>query len=146
MDPEIEVRPVKGSNRSFAGRVSPARRTQRTGAGHHLTKKMSEDLTEYFTEVDVRVRYLHSDIETLERIKILRDLRRGEFDVLVGINCCAKDWICLRSRWSRFSMRTKRVSCVPSRRDSNDWPRRAERERQGNSLRRPHHCIDEVCD
>jgi excinuclease ABC subunit B len=47
---------------------------------------MSEDLTEYFTEVDVRVRYLHSDIETLERIKILRDLRRGEFDVLVGIN------------------------------------------------------------
>jgi len=47
---------------------------------------MSEDLTEYFTEVDVRVRYLHSDIVTLERIKILRDLRRGEFDVLVGIN------------------------------------------------------------
>jgi len=51
-----------------------------------LTKKMAEDLTEYFSEVDVRVRYLHSDIETLERIKILRDLRRGEFDVLVGIN------------------------------------------------------------
>src|SRR5436853_5284180 len=47
---------------------------------------MAEDLTEYFTEVDVRVRYLHSDIETLERIKILRDQRRGEFDVLVGIN------------------------------------------------------------
>jgi excinuclease ABC subunit B len=47
---------------------------------------MAEDLTEYFTEVSVRVRYLHSDIETLERIKILRDLRRGEFDVLVGIN------------------------------------------------------------
>jgi excinuclease ABC subunit B len=47
---------------------------------------MSEDLTEYFAEVGVRVRYLHSDIETLERIKILRDLRRGEFDVLVGIN------------------------------------------------------------
>ncbi|HEX6729485.1 MAG TPA: helicase-related protein, partial [Pyrinomonadaceae bacterium] len=48
--------------------------------------RMAEDLTEYFTEVGVRVRYLHSDIETLERIKILRDLRRGEFDVLVGIN------------------------------------------------------------
>src|SRR3989441_6044689 len=47
---------------------------------------MSEDLTEYFTEVAVRVRYLHSDIETLERIRILRDLRRGEFDVLIGIN------------------------------------------------------------
>src|SRR5688500_20237702 len=51
-----------------------------------LTKKMAEDLTEYFAEVGVRVRYLHSDIETLERIRILRDLRRGEFDVLVGIN------------------------------------------------------------
>ncbi len=51
-----------------------------------LTKRMAEDLTEYFTEMSVRVRYLHSDIETLERIKILRDLRRGEFDVLVGIN------------------------------------------------------------
>src|SRR5262249_1181365 len=51
-----------------------------------LTKRMAEDLTEYFTEVGVRVRYLHSDVETLERIKILRDLRRGEFDVLVGIN------------------------------------------------------------
>jgi len=51
-----------------------------------LTKRMAEDLTEYFTEVGVRVRYLHSDIETLERVEILRDLRRGEFDVLVGIN------------------------------------------------------------
>ncbi len=51
-----------------------------------LTKKMSENLTEYFSEVGVKVRYLHSDIVTLERIKILRDLRRGEFDVLVGIN------------------------------------------------------------
>src|SRR4029453_7260135 len=51
-----------------------------------LTKKMSEDLTEYYAEVGVRVQYLHSEIETLERVKILRDLRRGEFDVLVGIN------------------------------------------------------------
>ena len=51
-----------------------------------LTKRMAEDLTEYYTELGVRVRYLHSDIDTLERIEILRDLRRGEFDVLVGIN------------------------------------------------------------
>jgi len=51
-----------------------------------LTKRMSEDLTEYYSEVGVRCRYLHSEIETLERVKILRDLRRGEFDVLVGIN------------------------------------------------------------
>ena len=51
-----------------------------------LTKRMAEDLTQYYQELGVRVRYLHSDIETLERIEILRDLRRGEFDVLVGIN------------------------------------------------------------
>ena len=51
-----------------------------------LTKRMAEDLAEYYTEVGVRCRYLHSEIETLERIKILRDLRRGEFDVLIGIN------------------------------------------------------------
>jgi excinuclease ABC subunit B len=51
-----------------------------------LTKRMAEDLSEYFTEVGVRCRYLHSEIETLDRIKILRDLRRGEFDVLIGIN------------------------------------------------------------
>jgi len=51
-----------------------------------LTKRMAEDLTEYYSEVNVRCRYLHSEIETLERVKILRDLRRGEFDVLVGIN------------------------------------------------------------
>ena len=51
-----------------------------------LTKRMAEDLTQYYQELGVRVRYLHSDIETLERVEILRDLRRGEFDVLVGIN------------------------------------------------------------
>ena len=51
-----------------------------------LTKRMAEDLTEYFTEIGVRCRYLHSEVETLDRIKILRDLRRGEFDVLIGIN------------------------------------------------------------
>jgi excinuclease ABC subunit B len=51
-----------------------------------LTKRMAEDLTEYYAEVGVRVKYLHSDIDTLERIQIIRDLRRGEFDVLIGIN------------------------------------------------------------
>ena len=51
-----------------------------------LTKRMAEDLTQYYQELGVQVRYLHSDIETLERVEILRDLRRGEFDVLVGIN------------------------------------------------------------
>jgi excinuclease ABC subunit B len=86
MDPEVEVHPVKGQIDHLLGECrARAERNERVLVTT-LTKKMAEDLTEYFTEVDVRVRYLHSDIETLERIKILRDLRRGEFDVLVGIN------------------------------------------------------------
>ncbi|MEO6392290.1 MAG: excinuclease ABC subunit UvrB [Pyrinomonadaceae bacterium] len=86
LDPEVEVRPVKGQIDNLLEECRlRAERNERVLVTT-LTKKMSEDLTEYFAEVGVRVRYLHSDIETLERIKILRDLRRGEFDVLVGIN------------------------------------------------------------
>ncbi|MCA1594728.1 MAG: UvrB/UvrC motif-containing protein, partial [Acidobacteria bacterium] len=85
-DPRVVVRPVKGQIDDLLEECRlRAERNERVLVTT-LTKKMSEDLTEYFSEVNVRVRYLHSDIETLERIKILRDLRRGEFDVLVGIN------------------------------------------------------------
>src|SRR6266705_5359095 len=86
MDPEVEVRPVKGQIDHLLGECRIRAEGKERVLVTTLTKKMSEDLTEYFTEVDVRVRYLHSDIETLEGIKILRDLRRGEFDLLVGIN------------------------------------------------------------
>ncbi|MDQ3804115.1 MAG: excinuclease ABC subunit UvrB [Acidobacteriota bacterium] len=85
-DPTVDVRPVKGQIDDLLNECRlRAERNERVLVTT-LTKKMAEDLTEYFAEVGVRVRYLHSDIETLERIKILRDLRRGEFDVLVGIN------------------------------------------------------------
>ena len=86
LDPVVEVRPVKGQidNLLEECRVR-AERNERVLVTT-LTKKMSESLTEYFAEVGVKVQYLHSDIVTLERIKILRNLRRGEFDVLVGIN------------------------------------------------------------
>jgi excinuclease ABC subunit B len=86
MDPEVEVRPVKGQIDDLLEECRVRAEKNERVLVTTLTKKMSEDLTEYFAEVGVRVRYLHSDIETLERIKILRDLRRGEFDVLVGIN------------------------------------------------------------
>jgi len=86
MDPPIEVRPVKGQVddllMEIRARVERKERTLVTT----LTKRMSEDLTQYYHELGVRVRYLHSDIDTLERIEILRDLRLGVFDVLVGIN------------------------------------------------------------
>jgi len=86
IDPEVEVRPVKGQIddllHEIRDRVSKGERVLVTT----LTKRMSEDLAEYYSEVGVRCRYMHSEIETLERIKILRDLRKGEFDVLIGIN------------------------------------------------------------
>jgi excinuclease ABC subunit B len=86
MDPPIEVRPVRGQVddllKEIRDRVSQKERVLVTT----LTKRMAEDLTAYYQELGVKVRYLHSDIDTLERVEILRDLRRGAFDVLVGIN------------------------------------------------------------
>jgi excinuclease ABC subunit B len=86
MDPEVQVRPVKGQVDDLLAEIrARAARSQRVLVTT-LTKRMAEDLTEYYHDLGVRVRYLHSDIETLERVSILRDLRKGEFDVLVGIN------------------------------------------------------------
>ncbi len=86
IDPEVEVRPVKGQVDDLLEEIRVrAARNQRVLVTT-LTKRMSEDLSEYFLEVGVKCRYLHSEVETLERVKILRDLRRGEFDALIGIN------------------------------------------------------------
>src|SRR5215470_14159522 len=86
VDPEVEVRPVKGQVddllHEIRARVARKERVLVTT----LTKRMAEDLAEYYAEVGVKCRYMHSEIETLERVKILRDLRKGEFDVLIGIN------------------------------------------------------------
>jgi excinuclease ABC subunit B len=86
IDPDVQVRPVAHQVDDLLAEIR-----ERTAAGDKvlvttLTKRMAEDLTEYYREIGVRVRYLHSDIDTLERIQIIRDLRRNEFDVLVGIN------------------------------------------------------------
>jgi len=86
VDPPVEVRPVKGQIddllHEIRDRVSRGERVLVTT----LTKRMAEDLAEYYSEVGVKCRYMHSEIEVLERVKILRDLRKGEFDVLIGIN------------------------------------------------------------
>jgi excinuclease ABC subunit B len=86
VDPQTEIRPVKGQVDDLLEEIRlRAARNERVLVTT-LTKRMAEDLAEYFAEVGVRCRYLHSEIETLERVRILRDLRRGEFDVLIGIN------------------------------------------------------------
>jgi excinuclease ABC subunit B len=86
IDPPIDVRPVKGQVDDLLGEIRARAAKSERVLVTTLTKRMAEDLTSYYQELGVKVRYLHSDIETLERIQILRDLRRGEFDVLVGIN------------------------------------------------------------
>src|SRR5256714_4532083 len=86
LDPQVEIRPVKGQVDDLLGEIR-----KRVEAGQRvlvttLTKRMSEDLAEYYSEVGVRCRYLHSEVSTLDRVKILRDLRRGAYDVLIGVN------------------------------------------------------------
>ena len=86
VDPSVEIRPVKGQVDDLLGEIRKhAERNQRVLVTT-LTKRMSEDLAEYYSEVGVKCRYLHSEVSTLDRIRILRDLRRGEFDALIGIN------------------------------------------------------------
>ncbi len=86
VDPAIEVRPVKGQVDDLLGEIRKRAAANQRVLVTTLTKRMAEDLAEYYSEVGVRCRYLHSEVITLERIRILRDLRRGEFDVLIGIN------------------------------------------------------------
>jgi excinuclease ABC subunit B len=86
VDPEVEIRPIKGQIDNLLAEIRErAERNQRVLVTT-LTKRMAEDLANYYTEVGIRCRYMHSEIETLERIRLLRDLRKGEYDVLIGIN------------------------------------------------------------
>ena len=86
IDPPVEIRPVKGQIDDLLHEIRERAKIGERVLVTTLTKRMSEDLAEYYSEVGVRCRYMHSEIDTLERVKILRDLRRGEFDVLIGIN------------------------------------------------------------
>jgi excinuclease ABC subunit B len=86
LDPEIDVRPTEGQMENLYGEIRSVIKKKQRVLVTTLTKKMSEDLTDYFASLGLKVRYLHSEIETIERVEILRDLRLGVYDVLVGIN------------------------------------------------------------
>ncbi len=86
VDPEVEIRPVKGQIDDLLGEIRDRAKRNERVLVTTLTKRMAEDLAGYYTEVGVRCRYMHSEIETLERVKLLQGLRKGEFDVLIGIN------------------------------------------------------------
>jgi excinuclease ABC subunit B len=86
IDPTVEIRPVKGQVDNLLGEIRKRTEANQRTLVTTLTKRMAEDLSEYYAEVGVKCNYLHSEVSTLDRIKILRDLRRGEYDVLIGIN------------------------------------------------------------
>ena len=86
VDPQVEIRPVKGQIDDLLAEIRDRAAKNQRVLVTTLTKRMAEDLANYYTEVGVRCRYMHSEIETLERIRLLRDLRKGEYDVLIGIN------------------------------------------------------------
>jgi excinuclease ABC subunit B len=86
IDPEVEIRPVRGQIDDLLAEIRDRASKNERVLVTTLTKRMAEDLAGYYTEVGVRCRYMHSEIETLERVRLLRDLRKGEYDVLIGIN------------------------------------------------------------
>ena len=86
IDPQVEIRPIKGQIDDLLAEIRDRADNNQRVLVTTLTKRMAEDLANYYTEVGVRCRYMHSEIETLERIRLLRDLRKGEYDVLIGIN------------------------------------------------------------
>jgi excinuclease ABC subunit B len=116
LDPLIEVRPVATQVDDLLSEIRIRVAINERVLVTTLTKRMAEDLTEYLEEHGERVRYLHSDIDTVERMEISATCGLGEFDVLVGSTCCVKGWICRKCRWWRFWTPIKRASCVLSAR------------------------------
>jgi excinuclease ABC subunit B len=114
VDPQVIVRPALSQVDDLMSEITLRVERNERVLVTTLTKRMSEQLTEYLGDHGIKVRYLHSDIETVERVELLRDLRIGTFDVLVGINLLREGWTCRKYRWWPSSTPTKKASCVPS--------------------------------
>ena len=136
IDPEIDVRETKNQIDDLMGEVRTRVERNERVLVTTLTKKMSEDLTDYLLEMGFRVRYLHSEVDTLERIQIIRQLRLGEYDVLVGVNLL-REGLDLPGGVARRDP-GRRQGRLPARRDvahPDHRPRRAQRGRQGDHVR-----------
>ena len=116
VDPDVILRPASSQVDDLLSEVNKRVKLNERVLVTTLTKRMAEELTEYLAEHGVKVRYLHSEVENIERVEIIRDLRLGEFDVLVGITFCARASTCPRSRWCRSSTPTRKGSSAPRRR------------------------------
>jgi len=113
LDPKITIKPLKNQiDETIELCVSAWKKGERILVTT-LTKRTAEDLADYLRDVGLKVRYLHSDIDAIERVEILRGLRAADFDILVGINLCAKGSIYPRFRWCAFWTRTRKDFAQP---------------------------------
>ena len=143
IDPPVNIRPARTQVDDLVGEVRATAQAGYRSLITVLTKRMAEDLTEYLHEQGIRVRYMHSDIDTIERIEIIRDLRLGAFDALVGINLLARRPRHSRMRAGRDPRRRQgRLFAQRDLADPDYRPRRAQRRRQGDPLRRPDDRLD----
>jgi excinuclease ABC subunit B len=113
LDPQVIVRPATNQVDDLYGEIIQRKARNERILVTTLTKRMAEDLTEYYTDLGVAVRYLHSDIATMERMEIIRELRTGTFDVLVGINLLREGLDLPEVGWWPSWMRTRRGFCDP---------------------------------
>ncbi len=143
VDPEIEVRPVRGQVDDLLNEIRMRERRGERVLVTTLTKRMAEDLTDYLQQMGVRVRYMHSDIDAIERMEIIRGLRLGEFDVLVGINLL-REGLDLPEVSLVADPRcgSGRISAQRSLAHPDDGARGAARRRARDLLRRPDHRLD----
>ena len=143
VDPEVVVKPTTGQIDDLLGEIHDRAARNERVLVTTLTKKMAEDLTDYFLEQGVRVRYLHSEVDTLRRVELLRELRLGEYDVLVGINLLREgldlpevSLVSILDADKEGFLRSGHVA------DPDDRPRRPQRLRPGAHVRRPDHAVD----
>ena len=147
IDPEVQIRPTKGQVDDLIEEIRKRAENDQRVLVTTLTKKMAEDLTDYLVEMGIRVRYLHSEVDTLQRIEILRDLRLGEFDVLVGHQPAARGARPAGGLARRHPRRRQGgLPALGDVADPDDRPRGAQRRRHGADVRRPHHGLHEVGD
>ncbi len=144
IDPEVEIRPTKGQVDDLIEEIRRRTEAEQRVLVTTLTKKMAEDLTDYLIEMGIRVRYLHSEVDTIQRIEIIRDLRLGEFDVLVGINLLREgldlpevSLVAILDADKEGFLRSRHLA------DPDDRSRRPQRRRQGPDVRGRRHGFDE---
>jgi len=142
IDPVMEVRSARHQVDDLHDEIRKRQQRRERVLVTTLTKRMAEDLTEYYSDLGLKVRYLHSDITTLERMDIIRDLRLGHFDVLVGINLLREGLDIPRCRWCYPGRRQGRVSAIGPIAHSDLRSCCAQRQRHGHPLRRHRHALD----